>query len=604
MKRSIVWLFAVSFAFVSYAAPTHLPPTCPVPEPPPPAIPPECTVTATQTGWNGAIGCLNALVRDHGDTMFPGAVIGHQLDSHNVPRLYSAGKAGTGFENNDVTKIANLASVTKVFTNAAFVKLVQDHMKSPECADPVNNPRCIFPNGFDSRLNIALLRLDIRNRTDHYSRWFTNEYTEAQAQQDVWKKQDLRIRDIARMTSGYQPISFMGYKFCDGPNCNPNGNEIVCPTNATSGECYYARLYHQYLERRGGTTTPIPDDLRPRPSTGPRLFPFDTHYYGNVYNGDRMARKYWRRMVGEPGLQAEGILKEDPITEARTWVDGRRATATEVAQFYLGLPLVHQPAKESRYTQPTLYLAAFFIEQLSGIPVNAYIKRELFTPLGMSDSFYIPNRDNPRYAIGGNLHFTVHGSTDPHDHSNDEGGTAAQFARVYDIKRIPRNVPRVITDVAPGIFATTATGPDLSWDESRDGWINPFPEGGMFATGTDLLKFLKFLRTGKTPGGRVLLDAYYLGLITHGLDPISQRTYAFKSSNDNPERITGNGYWGTFIERDTEACRNITVLLQTIIDPPHGYPYTAELCNEKYGDLMHLRGALINMLRTIPSTCQ
>ena len=605
MKNTIVCLFALLFALASFAAPTNLPPACPVPPPPPPAIPPECNITPEQTGWSGAIGCLNALVRDHGDTMFPGAVIGYQLDSQNLPRLYAAGKPGTGFETGDVTKIANLASVTKVLTFTALVKLVHDHMKSPDCADPANNPRCIFPNGFDSRLNIALLRLDLRNGTDNYSRWFTNQYIEqgARAQQDAWKKQDLRIRDLPLMTSGYPTLIFMGYKFCDGPDCAAP-NEVVCPTNATSGECWYARLYNQYLENRGGASAPIPDTMRPHPQAGPRLFPFDTYYGGNVYAADRTGRKYWRRLIGEPYLFAEGVLQEDPATGARTWVEGRRATASDIAKFHLGLPLQLKPGTGYLYGQTNAYMAAFLIEQLTGIPFNAYVKRALFTPLGMNDTFYMPNRENPRYAVGGQLHYVVHGSTNPNDHSNDEGGTAAQFARVYDLKRIPRNVPRVIPDVAPGVFPAETTGPDLNWDEGRDGTMNAFPEGGAFTTGADMLRFLRFLRTGKAPNGVTLLDPAYLALITQNPSPISGRTYAFRSSTATPDILVGNGYWGTYVERDTNDCRNLTVLMQTIIDLPHAHPYNAQLCDEQYSDLLYLRGALINMLRTIPSTCQ
>jgi CubicO group peptidase (beta-lactamase class C family) len=603
MKRSIAVLLALLFAFVSRAAPTALPPACPVPPAPPPALPPECN-TAVYSGWSGAVGCLNALVRDHPD-LFPGATLAWQTDSQNVPRTYSNGSAGTGFETNDPTRIANLASVTKPFTYTALVKLVQDHVNSPDCAplpDGTTGPRCILPNGFDSRLNIALLRLDIRNGTDNHARWFTNKYIEAQAQsqQDTWKH-EVRIRDIARMTSGWPTLLFMGYKFCDGPNCQ-TGNEIVCPTNATSGDCYYARLYHQYLENRGTGAAKIPDDFRPRPSTGPRLFPFDTYYFGQVYNADRIARDFWKRAVGEPGFYAEGILKENPATNVGTWVDSRRATASDVAKFYLGVPLQHMPGTEELYAQANLYFAAMLIEQLSGIPFNAYVKRELFTPLGMTDSFYLPNRDNPRYAIGGALHSVSHGSTDPNDHSNDEGGTAAQFARVLDIKRIPRDVPRVIPDVAPGVFPATATGPDLNWDEGRDGWQHAWPEGGMFSTATDMLKFLKFLRTGKTPGGRTLLTPQYLQLVTSDVSPVSGRTYAFTTPAGRPHVLAGNGYWGTYVQRDTSVCRNFTILIQAMIEPPHAFP-SVQLCDRKYADLMYLREPLLQMMENIPSSC-
>ncbi len=600
MKRISSLVVSLLFAFVARGELGIHPTSCPLARQVP--IPDACKITSTQRGWTQAKRCLDAIVSGFPD-LFPGATIGYQTDVQALPQLYTKGSAGSGYEDGDNTHIVSLASVTKPLVYTGLVKLVQDHVDSAECTE--GRPTCVFPDGYDTLLRTAIQRLDARNHTDDATRWFTSRYTDDATNQTAWQNK-IRIRHIAQMTSGYPTLIFEGYKFCDGPNCQ-TPNDIVCPTNPTDPECSYAKLYHQYLERRGTGQSAIPDSCRPRPSTGPRLFDFDTYYGGNVFDAGRLQQRFWRRYAFEPGLYAECIMTEDPGTGVGTWKDGREVTASDIARFYLGLPLQHEPGTDTRYAQANLYIAAYLIEALSRIPFNAYVKREIFAPVGMTDTFFVPDRSRQRYAPGGDLHYVVHGSTDPNNHSNDEGGTALQFARIRDIKRVPLSPARVVPDVAAPLVQAKTHGPDLNWDESRNSWINNWPEGGGISTATDMLKFLRFIRTGLAANGSRIFRPAYLNYMTTVVDSHSGRTVAFNTTpGPNPDSkpiLLGNGYFTTWIRRDPNRCVNFTILPQTMIELPHGDPARVQLCDVKYATLLTLRQYVEDMMQTIDSTC-
>ena len=595
---------AVLFAPVHAYAQLTAAPNCPVP-PAYPELPTACTVDPAPLDdnhrWAAAKTCLNALV-DMYPHYFPGAVIGYQKDTQAAPLLYATGSGDTGFENNQTSRIVSMASVTKPITYVAALKMIQDHMNSADCtilADGTRKSTCIFPNGLDSRLNIALLRLDIRNNTDVYGTWFNNDYlglsAAAKTEMDNWKYSDLRIRHLFTMTSGYPDFTFAGHKFCDGPNCAA-ANEVVCPTNATSGECYYSRLWNNYLNNRG-TVAPLPEDCKPRPLAGARLFDFVNYYGGQVYNPTRVAQKYDKRIVAEPGLTDECILHEYPDGRQQ-WFTGRRATIPQQAKFYLGAPLQHRPGTEGRYSQQNLILVAYLIQAVTGVPFNTYAKREILAPLGLTDTFYVADTTRPAYAPGGVLHFVVHGSTNPNDHTNDEGGTPAQASRMVDLKRVPRNRNWVVPTIAPPLAPNFIFGTDKNWDEARADWHMAWPEGGLYSTATDMLKFLKFLDTGKTPGGQTLLDATYLGKVKE-VDPVSGRTYAFNTNANFPNTLRSNGAWSTFMVRDEATGVSYTVFPQIIIEPPNGGGYAAANCEIQYGGVLYLRSGITNILEAI-----
>ncbi|HEX2121416.1 MAG TPA: serine hydrolase domain-containing protein [Thermoanaerobaculia bacterium] len=597
-----------------FAQLTTAPPFCPNPGEPP--LPAECNLTATNYGWGAAINCLNALTRTY-PQFWPGAIIGYQKDWMANPVLYANGTTGSGFETGDASRIASIASMTKPIVYAAGLKLIQDHMDSPDCAflpDGTRNARCIFPNGVDSRLNIVLLRLDKRNGTDIWSRWFNNEYLRVSPtdvtvrESDVnnyndWKHDKLRIRHLFTMTSGFPTLQFMGELLCGDESCpRQKPGDVLCPPSAWNhaaphtSQCGYSLLYNRYLELRGGNGS-LPDSCRPRPTNGPRLFDFNTYYGGVVYDPTRMQQKFERRYVGTPFVYNECVYVENPANGAGSWIDGRTATTRDVAQFYLGVPLQYEPGTRGSYAQANLAIVALLIEELSGISFNAYVKQKLLAPIGMTDTFFVPEKDRPSFAPGGVNHFLSHGSTDPNDHTNDEGGSAAQFARILDVKRVPTTPRRDIPDVAPGLWPNVVLGPDRHWDEGRQGWKNLSPEGGAFSTARDVLAFLRFLSTGKV-GEKVILNTDYLNLLTKVIGPNSQsRTYGFVAAGN---RIGHHGFFGSVYERDKEKKLNTTVIAQNVLSTPHGGEQRVPLCEFQYNDRQRFLDAIETLLQSIP----
>lgn len=167
---------------------------------------------------------------------------------------------------------------------------------------------------------------------------------------------------------------------------------------------------------------------------------------------------------------------------------------------------------------------------------------------------------------------------------------------------MPATPARVLPDIAAPLTLETIYGTDKNWDEPREGWLNLWPEGGNYSTAGDLLRFLRFIRTGKAPDGRVLLNDESLRLITSFHDGLSPRTFAFGGGGASGV-LGNNGYFGTVIRRDTNRCYNATVLMQMITESPEGAPHRVQLCDYQFGDIMFLRGKILAMLDGIPSAC-
>lgn len=570
-------------------------PSCPT------GLPAACAVPPTSdeaTRWAAARACLDALVLAE-PNRFPGAIIGYQRDVQNIPRLYAAGAAGTGFEEGNqttrTTRRVSLASTSKPLANIAVLKMIQDHLASPDCALQSNGtrgPRCVFPQGVDTPLKLALQRLDLRNGTSVHNDWFTSQYLgstpEDRTLQQAWRDAIL-VRHLFLMTAGYPEILFVGHKFCDGAGCTAS-HDFICPTApARYSECWYSRLYNNYLLNRGGAPHPLPAECSPRLPDGPRLADFQTYYNGQVFHPTRLAQRFERRYVAEPGLQGECIFRP------AGWVDGRQARLADIARFYLGAPLQNEPGTQYHYSQPGFYITAYLVEAVTGIPFNVFLRREILLPLGMTDTFFILNNERGLYQPGGPLHFVVHDPTGT-NHATDELSTPEHLARMLDIKRLPRNL--VVPQAAAPLHPNFVFGADKNWDEQRDGWTHPWPEGGASSTAADLLQFLRFFRNGLALDGRVLLQPAYLALaLEDRIDDESSRTLVFGGGKDGI--VHANGLWGTLIIRNNVKKLNFTVLMQMFTDPPHAGAYGAINCETNHGHVLHLRAALTTILAGI-----
>lgn len=172
------------------------------------------------------------------------------------------------------------------------------------------------------------------------------------------------------------------------------------------------------------------------------------------------------RWMGSPGDTNESVVAGSGRKPART------ATLDEVSEYVMrAYPLLHEPGTEYTYSSANHVVAGRLVERLTGESPNVYLRRRLFDPLGMRDSFFVAQP-----------------AGDPElDRHIDEGISADQRARVAELSLITHD-GRWPPEIAPG--------PGGGWDPLRRGWRYVYPDGGMYSTAADLLRFLRALRDG------------------------------------------------------------------------------------------------------------
>ncbi|GGK76596.1 serine hydrolase domain-containing protein [Mangrovihabitans endophyticus] len=205
----------------------------------------------------------------------------------------------------------------------------------------------------------------------------------------------------------------------------------------------------------------------------------------------------WR---GSPGDTNESVSLGGDRRPART------ATLDEVSSFVMRTyPLLHEPGAEYTYSSANHVVAGRLVERLTGQSPNVYLRRRLFRPLGMRDSFFVaqpPGDPELRRRI-------------------DEGVTREQRDRVAPLSLITHD-GRWPPEIAPG-----AGG---GWDRLRRGWRYVFPEGGMYSTAADLLRFLRLLRDGGRCGAATVLSPAVTRLLTADQGFASTMGLGFRST--------------------------------------------------------------------------
>jgi len=82
------------------------------------------------------------------------------------------------------------------------------------------------------------------------------------------------------------------------------------------------------------------------------------------------------------------IYQKAGITDAFT---EKQVTIAESVKKLAKLPLHHNPGEKFTYSEG-LYVMGYLVEIVSGMPFDQYLKKHLFEPLGMNDTwFYLPN---------------------------------------------------------------------------------------------------------------------------------------------------------------------------------------------------------------------
>jgi CubicO group peptidase (beta-lactamase class C family) len=189
--------------------------------------------------------------------------------------------------------------------------------------------------------------------------------------------------------------------------------------------------------------------------------------------------------IGAPALTNECVYADGRCQPART-VDLDRVSL-HVMRTY---PVAATPLPGSQYAYSTVnyILVARIIEQLTGQSVNRYVKERLFTPLQMTDSFFVADQTG-----------------DPEvDARLDEGVTDEQRSRIADYILITQD----------GRFPPEiASGPGGSRNKTRSGWRFVNPDAGMYSRVGDLLNFLTMLRDGGTFRSRRVLSERIVSLL-------------------------------------------------------------------------------------------
>jgi CubicO group peptidase (beta-lactamase class C family) len=187
--------------------------------------------------------------------------------------------------------------------------------------------------------------------------------------------------------------------------------------------------------------------------------------------------------IGGPGITNECIFADGRCQPAR------QLSLDKVSSYILQTyPLAHQPGAQYTYSTANYVVAASIVEALSGQSINLYLKEKLFTPLGMTDSFFIAQETGDPLV----------------DARMSEGVTAEQRARIADMAVITQDgqMPEEIAPAADG-----------RWDKFRRGWRYVFPDAGMYSTADDLLTYLGMLRDRGMSRGRSILSPTIVSLL-------------------------------------------------------------------------------------------
>ena len=176
------------------------------------------------------------------------------------------------------------------------------------------------------------------------------------------------------------------------------------------------------------------------------------------------------------------------------FVDGRpqparTLTLDQVSRYLMETyePL-RPPGSEYSYSSIGYVVVARIVEKLTGRSINRFLAERLFAPLGMKDLFFIAQKTGDASL----------------DEKIDDGVSAEQRARIADVTLITKD-GRMPAEVAPG--------PDGRWDKYRRGWRFVYPDGGLYTTIPDLLRFLRLLRDGGCLEWRRLLSPAIVDLL-------------------------------------------------------------------------------------------
>jgi CubicO group peptidase (beta-lactamase class C family) len=225
-----------------------------------------------------------------------------------------------------------------------------------------------------------------------------------------------------------------------------------------------------------------------------------THTSGLTYHwNSRLGKQYREAGMGHGILQQEG-------------------TIGDAVKRLASLPLLFQPGDAWEYSMSDDVLG-YFIERVSGMPLDRFLQERIFKPLGMKDTgFYLPQEKAPRLATA-YTYYSEKGLQPFRDQQTvDEGGMA--YSADYPYR-----------------------GPQTYFSGG----------GGLCSTAEDYYRFCQMMLNGGTFNGARLLSRKSVELITqnHVQGKLEQGFGLGFGVNTEPKHLTelgsiGSYYWGGF----------------------------------------------------------
>jgi len=179
-----------------------------------------------------------------------------------------------------------------------------------------------------------------------------------------------------------------------------------------------------------------------------------------------------KQLYEEPGLNNECVY----VPATGLWTPAREVSNRQVAQFLMSLPVKNTPLSQTAtdvtfpyvYSNRSSIMVAWLAEKQSGLLPNLHAKQNIFTPLGMNDTYYIP-------------------AGAPNADSTSDNPIAEMHPFANGLRGDTVNTPEGVRP-CNGTF----------WCKERQ-WTFPWPEGGLQSTPRDLFKFLAGLRDNTIP---------------------------------------------------------------------------------------------------------
>ena len=229
-------------------------------------------------------------------------------------------------------------------------------------------------------------------------------------------------------------------------------------------------------------------------------------------------------LLHDSGLPAWAPLHAEP---------GRAAYRQRIA----GLVLQSTPGERTAYSDLGFMLLAMIVEEVTGEPLDQFLQRELFLPLGMNSTGFNP------------LTWQVRGG------AADDAGDNTLLTRIAPTERSPNAADGFIHGIVH--------------DENARGLGGVAGHAGLFSTARDLAIFVQMLMNGGFYGDRRYIDAAVVTQFTRRFGPQSTRALGWDTPGESSSAgdyfgwtsFGHTGFTGTSIWADPE--RDVFVVLLT-----------------------------------------